>query len=72
MSEKKNFKVRVVCNGKQHRTVQEAFKEHGLPLNKVGRFRLELYAEGEATFKHVENEYLFKRLKQDADPLPVL
>jgi hypothetical protein len=72
MSEKKNFVLRVECDGQKFRTVQAAFAEHELPMNKVGRFRLELYAKGEATFNHGDKEYVFKHLKQDADPLPML
>lgn len=66
MSEKRNFKIRVTCNGKPFRTVYAAFVEHNLPINKHGRFRLKLYDKGSDIFEHKGETYRFVHVKQDA------
>jgi hypothetical protein len=51
--------MRVTYNGKPYRGILSAFLDLGLPVNKHGRFRLELYANKKATFVHNGKEYDF-------------
>jgi hypothetical protein len=63
VGEKKNFKQRITCEGVPYRGVKEAFEKLELPVQKHGRFRLKLYAEGEAAFEHEGKSFNFVHIK---------